>query len=240
MRFLVAGKVSLESAQLHGAGAYQVHITFGKLQIAATADTTSRMQPTTSRSGHTAHGSWLRSQAERSSVSLAAIATPSCVPPQAVQDNLANSSEFSKAMAAAGLSERFEAQQAAAFREALNASVTRCDGRASGAIADIPPEPPSWKKYNMKYNQSAAEYYFTDQYNRIWNGLVNLISAYESSSSGLARTPLQMQIAALFQGKSVAEAQAVALALERQVADAAVTKLKEQLVEAEAARAKLD
>lgn len=239
MRFLVAGQVTLESAQLQGAGAH-VQITFGKPQMAATADTAARIQTIASRSGHAAHERWLRSQSERSSVSLGAIATASCVPPQAVQVALANSSAFSKAMAAAGLSERFEAQQAAAFREALNASVTRCDGRASGAIAGIPPEPPSWKKYNMKYNQSAAEYYFTDQYERIWNGLVNLIAAYETSSSGLAHTPLQMEIAALFQGKSVEEAQAVALALERKVADAAVAELKEQLAAAEVARAKLD
>ena len=49
-----------------------------------------------------------------------------------------------------------------------------------------------------------------------------------------------MEIAALFQGKSAEEAQAVALALERKVADAAVAELKEQLAVAEVARAKLD
>ena len=49
-----------------------------------------------------------------------------------------------------------------------------------------------------------------------------------------------MQIAALFRGKSVAEAQDVALALERKEADAAVAELKQQLGEAEAARAKLE
>eukprot|EP01052_Picozoa_sp_SAG31_P049400 SAG31_NODE_10800_length_1096_cov_1.100301_2_plen_231_part_00 len=230
--------MTLESVQLQGSAAHTVHITFGKPKMAATAAT--RVQTAASRSGHAAHESWLRSQAERSSVSLGAIATTSCVPPQSAQVMLANSSAFSAAMAAAGLSGRFEAKQAAAFREALNASVTRCDGRASGAIAGIPPEPPSWNKYNMKYNQSAADYYFTDQYNRIWNGLVNLMIAYESPSSGFAHTPVQMQIAALFRGKSLAEAQAVALALERKVADATVVELKQQLAEAEVARAKLD
>ena len=54
-------------------------------------------------------------------------------------------------MAAAGLSERFEAAQSAAFREAVNASTTRCVGRASGEIGAIPAEPESWKKYNMEY-----------------------------------------------------------------------------------------
>ena len=46
--------------------------------------------------------------------------------------------------------------QAAAFREALNASATRCAGRASGSIPGIPPQPKSWHKYNMGYNQSKA------------------------------------------------------------------------------------
>lgn len=52
---------------------------------------------------------------------------------------------------------------------------------------------------NMAYNQSAAEYYFIDQYNRIWTGLVNLMAAYSSSTSGLA-SPEHMKIAALFVG----------------------------------------
>jgi hypothetical protein len=232
VRFVLsAGQVTLKFVQLQLQGVAHVHITFGK--------SPARMQAQELRSGHAAYESWSQSQAERSSVSLDAIAT-GCVPPAAAREALTNSSAFSAAMAAAGLSERFEAQQAAAYREALNASVTRCDGRASGAIAGIPAEPTSWKKYNMKYNQSAADAYFTDAYNRIWNGLVNLIAAYESPSSGLAHTPLQMQIAALFRGKSVAEAQDVALALERKEADAAVAELKQQLGEAEAARAKLE
>jgi hypothetical protein len=53
-------------------------------------------------------------------------------------------------MASAGLSDRFEAAQSAAFREAVNASTTRCTGRASGEIGAIPAEPTSWKKYNME------------------------------------------------------------------------------------------
>jgi hypothetical protein len=52
---------------------------------------------------------------------------------------------------------------------------------------------------NMQYNQSAAENYFIDQYNRIWTGLVNLMAAYSSPSSGLA-SPEHMEIAALFFG----------------------------------------
>ena len=231
MRFCLAGEVTLTSVQLQDATVH-VHISFG--------NATAVMRPAQSRSGHDAHESWLQSQAERSTVSLRAIATVGCVPPPATQAALTNSTAFSDAMAAAGLSERFEALQAAAFREAVNASVTRCDGRASGAIGGIPTEPPSWKKYNMKYNQSAADYYFTDQYNRIWNGLVNLMNAYESPSSGLARTPLQIQIAALFRGKTVAEAQAVGLALEKKMADRKVAELKQQLADAEVAREKLE
>jgi hypothetical protein len=51
----------------------------------------------------------------------------------------------------------------------------------------------------MAYNQSAAEYYFIDQYNRIWTGLVNLMAAYSSPTSGLA-SPEHRKIAALFVG----------------------------------------
>jgi hypothetical protein len=29
-----------------------------------------------------------------------------------------------------------------------------------------------------RYNQTAAEAYFTDQYQRIWDGLTNLMAAY--------------------------------------------------------------
>ena len=91
----------------------------------------------------------------------------------------------------------------------------------------------------MEYNQSAAEDYFTDQYHRLWDGLVNLMAAYESPSSGLAHTPLQMEIAALFRGKSVAEARTVARAAERRAADAAVAELQQRLAQAQLARAQL-
>ena len=66
--------------------------------------------------------------------------------------------------------------------------------------------------------------YFTDQYNRVWNGLVNLMNAYDTPSSGLAHTPLQIQIAALFRDQTVAEAQAVGLALKKKVADRKVDR----------------
>ena len=118
--------------------------------------------------------------------------------------------------------------------------MTRCAGRASGTIGPIPAEPKSWNKYKLAYNQSAAELYFVDQYNRLWGGLVNLMAAYVSPSSGLAHTPLQLQIAALFRGQGVAVAQALRAAAERRAADARVTGLREQLQRAEAARAELD
>ena len=46
----------------------------------------------------------------------------------------------------------------------------RCSGRLNGTIAAIPAEPSSWKKYNMEYDQTAAEQYFGDVYGRIWRG----------------------------------------------------------------------
>jgi hypothetical protein len=74
--------------------------------------------------------------------------------------------------------------------------------RLGSSAGPIPPEPPSWEKYHMGYNQSLAEgkalgfhaafihgllqsysqlkvatrtisEYFTDQWNRIWDGLVS-------------------------------------------------------------------
>ena len=33
-----------------------------------------------------------------------------------------------------------------------------------------------------------AEAYFVDQYTRVWQGLVNLIAAYEDPASGLAHS----------------------------------------------------
>ena len=57
--------------------------------------------------------------------------------------------------------------QAAAFREALNASATRCAGRASGSIPGIPPQPKSWHKYNMGYNQSKARPTFKKPFSRL-------------------------------------------------------------------------
>jgi hypothetical protein len=140
--------VTLQSGQLRAAGPHvAVHITFGKPRTPGAAAAAMRggelgeageagkaserrgaaWQPR--RRGHAAHASWTRRQLERSTVSLGAIATASCVPPPRAQAALVNSSAFSRAMAVAGLGDRFEAQQAAAFREALNASVTRCEGR---------------------------------------------------------------------------------------------------------------
>ena len=143
--------VTLESAQLKAAGPHvSVHITFGQ------SDGLASSIPET---GASAHQRWLDSQAERSSVSLDAVQA-GCTPPADIQAALANSSAFSAAMEKAGLGDRFEAAQAAAFREALNASVTRCAGRASGEIGPIPAEPESWKKYKMAYNQTAADAYF--------------------------------------------------------------------------------
>lgn len=218
--------VTLNAAQLHSVGPHvAVHITFGKPTVSAEAE-----KSTTIYSGALAHQRWSERQVARATVSLDAIHDSECTPPTAIQTALRNSTAFSAAMAKAGLAETFEAAQAAAFREAVNASITRCDGRASGSIGPIPDEPASWKKCelvtrykhglcilssshpyklqpcacsvrldNMAYNQSAAEYYFIDQYNRIWTGLVNLMAAYSSPTSGLA-SPEHRKIAALFVG----------------------------------------
>ena len=142
------------------------------------------------------------------------------------------------AMAKAELSGRFENAQAAAVREALNVSVTRCTRRATGAIGPIPAEPESWKKYNMGYNQTLAEAYFlTDQWGRIWSGLVNLMKAYDGT---LGYKPLHLQIAALFHGKSVRAAAAVKLEAERAAAKEMVAELTQQLVEAKAKEQELE
>jgi hypothetical protein len=71
-------------------------------------------------------------------------------------------------MAKAGLAETFEAAQAAAFREAVNASITRCDGRASGSIGPIPDEPVSWKKCELvtRYKHGLCILSSSHPYNR--------------------------------------------------------------------------
>ena len=91
---------------------------------------------------------------------------------------------------------------------------------------------------NMEYNQSAAEHYFIDQYNRIWTGLVNLMTAYSSPNSGLA-SPEHAKIAALFFGKSLKEAQAIAWTMEKTEADRSINALEEQLARARKQRAAL-
>lgn len=134
--------VTLNAAQLHSVGPHvAVHISFGQPTVSAEAE-----KSATIYSGSLSHQRWSERQVARATVSLDAIHNSECTPPAAVQTALRNSTAFSVAMAKAGLAETFEAAQAAAFREAVNASITRCDGRASGSIGPIPAEPASWKK----------------------------------------------------------------------------------------------
>jgi hypothetical protein len=181
-----------------------VHVSFGAAAAAPEAADEARGQAQARLTGVEASQHWRQKQHAKSSVSLE-LAPPECVPPAEVQAFLANSTAFSAAMAKSGLGERFEAAQSAAFREALNASVTRCTGRASGAIPNIPKQPTAWNKYNMGYNQTKAEGYFTDQYMRVWNGLSNLMAAYADPASGLASATHQ-KIASLFRGEGVERA----------------------------------
>lgn len=165
-------QVTLDFQRLAAAGpSVKIHISFGSnlTRSAPTAD-----------AGVAAQRRWDQAQAERERVSF----VPGCALSPAADMALKNVSAFSAAMAKAGLASRFENAQAAAVREALNVSVTRCSRRASGAIGPIPPEPASWRKnnYSMGYNQTLAEAYFqSDQWGRIWTGLVNLMQAYEAS-----------------------------------------------------------
>eukprot|EP01050_Picozoa_sp_SAG11_P001220 SAG11_NODE_52_length_19809_cov_14.064231_5_plen_254_part_00 len=231
---IIPGKrnVTLSFAQLHAAGPHStVHISFGS------AGTSGAGLESAHDTGVAAQQRWSARMAARSIVNTEHVAA-GCELTADAKAALANSTMFSAAMEKAGLSDRFEAAQAAAFREALNASVTRCAGRASGSIGAIPAEPASWKKYKLEYNQSAAEYYFTDQWVRIWTGLVNLMAEY-SPGGKLAYTALHLQIGGLFHGMSVAEAAAMAAAMERRVAEEKVAAARKALDEAKAARAGL-
>ena len=137
--------VTLTAAQLHSAGPHvAVHIEFGATQISTQPE-----KATSRYSGIVAHQRWVERQTARASVSLDAIHNSDCAPPTAIQTALQNSSAFSAAMKKAGLADSFEAAQAAAFREAVNASITRCSGRSSGSIGPIPAEPTSWKKCEL-------------------------------------------------------------------------------------------
>ena len=134
--------VTLTAAQLHSVGPHvAVHITFGATTVSPEPENS-----TTIYSGILAHERWSERQNARATVSLDAIHDSGCTPPTTVQTALQNSTAFSAAMAKAGFADSFEAAQSSAFREAVNASITRCDGRASGSIEPIPAEPPSWKK----------------------------------------------------------------------------------------------
>jgi hypothetical protein len=221
-------QVTLDFARLQAAGvSTKVHISFGRAAAtkASTADT--------SDTGAAAQQRWEQAQAQRSTVSPAvAAATPGCALSAEAEAALKNVTAFSAAMASAGLAERFENSQSQAVLEALNVSVSRCSRRASGAIKPIPAEPASWSKYNMGYNQSLAEAYFTEQWVLIWTGLVNLMAAYEEPTQ-LGYTPLHLQIAALFKGKGVQAAAAVKNAAERKAAEAKVKELKKMLAQAE-------
>ena len=73
------------------------------------------------RDGGAAMTNWVARQAARSVVSMQGVPA-NCTLSAAAQANVTNSSHFSDVMSASGLSERFEAAQAAAFREAINVS----------------------------------------------------------------------------------------------------------------------
>ena len=134
--------VTLTAAQLHSVGPHvAVHISFGPKKAMSEP-----AEAPTIYSGVLAHERWVERQTARATVAIDAIRFANCTPSTQIQTALQNSTAFSAAMAKAGLAEAFEAAQAAAFREAVNASITRCIGRASGSIGPIPAEPTEWKK----------------------------------------------------------------------------------------------
>ena len=82
-----------------------------------------------------------------------------------------NATKFRDALRKAGNVLRWEYTQACNFLQAVRDSVERCRGRLHGTIDGIPDEPDEWHKYDMVYDQAAAESYFPDVYGRIWFGL---------------------------------------------------------------------
>ena len=84
-----------------------------------------------------------------------------------------------------------------------------------------------------RYNQSSAESFFSGLPARVWTGLVNNIASYENPSSGSLHGPVEMQVSALFRGKSVAAAAAIAREVEEREVQSEVARLKKQLGEAE-------
>ena len=64
---------------------------------------------------------------------------------------------------------------------------------------------------------------------------MNNIASYENPSSGSMHGPIEMQVSALFRGKSVAAASAAAREVEQREAQAKIASLKKQLEEAEGA-----
>ena len=80
-----------------------------------------------------------------------------------------------------------------------------------------------------RYNQSLAEGYFSDLPERVWTGLVNNIADYENPSSGQLHSPVEMQVAALFRGKGVAAAAAIARSVEQRESHEEVARLETEL-----------
>jgi hypothetical protein len=80
-----------------------------------------------------------------------------------------------------------------------------------------------------RYNQSLAEGYFSDLPERVWTGLVNNIADYENPSSGQLHSPVEMQVAALFRGKGVVAAAAIARAVEQRESREEIARLEAEL-----------
>jgi hypothetical protein len=102
-----------------------IHIHFGLISDEGNDDddagAPAAAPKTISTLGDVAMDNWNARQAARSVVSLVGVPS-SCVLSAAALANVSNSTGFTAAMKAAGLSHRFEAAQAEAFREAVNVS----------------------------------------------------------------------------------------------------------------------
>lgn len=165
-----------------------------------------------------------------------------CSPNSTIAAQANHTQAFAAAMAQGGaiLAARHERQQAVEYLQGLNATVTRCLGRASGAIKPIPPQPADWAKYNMTTSQTAADASFMATAQRLYTGLQLMCQSYQSSTDATEQAIYKIWAAAT--GGLAGSEEAAALGREaRETMRAAERRqLRASIVEAQARLAELE
>jgi len=135
--------------------------------------------------GRVEKDSWEKKEKERQAFNADDIVFEACAVNETVVDMVNNVTNFMDKLEAGGLKGRMEFAFGGAVLEALNASISRCEGREGGTIDELPEQPKDWddRGYKMVYNQSEVESYFEDVWGRVWRGMVGQIATYERDNA---------------------------------------------------------